>query len=328
MPSGDPVTDVAFFQVPLPQSGDLVNYLSGSAVVALAAAVYSGVDVIGVLDGSRESIDAAYEAFLGGDAPIDSVDRFPADDVIPGASHGSHQHLARSACAAFVRCTIRVPEVTVPYASTVLSRISGVVRLFPNADKGEIVLEVLTEGKKALDDAVMLAIQGQASVVRSTRTYAVINSMQWYRGEIQSEPRIFISVAEANVAFARDLRRRIEADCEIQCWMFTDIPLGTKSWTGLVDEAIREAQQHIFVTSVAALESTECAREFGLVDALFDAEDVCCLVLPDCEITDLPIRYQQRQCLNAADFFAYPHLTDWLLRRNGQANALTTDQPA
>jgi TIR domain len=315
MQGGDRATDVAFFQVPLPQSGDLVNYLSGATTVAMAVAVYSGVDVVGVLEGTREGIDTAYEEFLGKNAPIDSIDRFPADGVVPGASYETFEYLTRGACAAFVRCAIRVPDVGIPYATTVLASIPGVARVFPSAEKGEIVLEVLTDGKRALDYTVMSAIQGHAAVVKSTRTYMVINGMQWRREAPIPEPSIFMSVAEADVAFARELRRRLEADCEFKCWMYEDIPAAAESWTEQVENAIHDARCHVFVTSKAALASTECAREWGLVAALSDPENVCCLVLPDCEISELPVHYQQRQCVKATDFFAYASLLDWALRR-------------
>jgi hypothetical protein len=321
MESGEILTEVAFFQVPLPQSGDLVSYLSHSKTVEFAAAVYSGVDVVGVLDGAKGDVDTSYEDFLSGEAPIRSVDRFPADEVIAGAGSTSRQLIARGACTAFVRCAIRVPDVEVSYASSVLSSLPGVVRLFPNADQGEIVLEVVANGKRDLDHVVMHAIQGKAGIVKSTRTYAVINDMQWRRQESGLFSHVFVGLAEADVAFVRRLRQRLEAEREVRCWMYEDIPLGTKSWTELVDEAIESARCHVFVWSKAALKSTECAREFGLASALSDPDDICCLVLPDCDISDLPTRYQERQCLKVDDFFSYPRFIDWLLNRDEREGA-------
>jgi hypothetical protein len=283
--------------------------------VETAVAVYSGVDVVGVLQGRREEIDSAYEKFYSGDAPIESVDRFPADEVVLGSSFGNRRRLARNACLAFVRSTIRIPDVGMAYAISALRGLAGVVRLFPNAEKGEIVLEVVADGKQAFDHVVMEEIQGKASVVRATRTYPVINNMRWRQDSSDTEPQIFISVAESDIAFARSLCQRIESECGVRCWTYEAIPVASKSWSDSVDEAIHEAQCHIFVTSKSSLESTECAREFGLADAISDPEDICCLVLSDCEISDLPVRHQQRQCLLANDFFGYPHLIDWLLDR-------------
>jgi hypothetical protein len=276
------------------------------------------VDVIAILDSASATIETAYAEFLNGDAPIESIDRFPVDEVLDGSSVDTRQYLARRACAAFVRCAIRVPDVTVKYATSELAQLPGVVRLFTNEAKAEVVLEIVAEGKRALDTAVMSTIQGQASIVKATRTYIVINHMQWLRDAPASIPTLFMSVADADVAFARDLRKRLEGDCEIQCWLFDDIPLGSDSWTDVVDQAIGDARSAIFVTSKTALTSTECAREFGVVDALFDARDICVLVLPDCEINELPTRYQQRQCLKATEFFAYSRIVDWVLNRDAE----------
>ena len=153
-----------------------------------AAAVYSGVDVIAILDGGEVDLDQVYAGLEANGAPVASVDRFAAAEVLPGLSHSNRQLLGRSACLGFVRATIRVPDVTVAYAAEVLMSLPGVVRVFPNADKGEITLEVVADGKRALDEVVMSHIQGAAAVVKATRTYVVINSMRWERGEADGEP--------------------------------------------------------------------------------------------------------------------------------------------
>jgi len=308
-------TEIAFFDVPLPQSGNMVAYLRGVPSVSSAAAVYSGVDVIAILEGAGVELDQAYAGLEANGAPIASFDRFLADDVLPGLSRSSRQLLGRSACLGFVRATIRVPDVTVAYAAEVLMSLPGVVRIFPSADKSEIALEVVADGKRALDEVVMSHIQGAAAVVKATRTYVVINSMHWERGESDGEPVVFMSVAKGDAPFALALRARIERDCAVRCWTFHDIPVGAKSWSDVIDDAIARAVCHIFVTSKEALVSAECQREFGRADAISEPVDICCLLLPDCTVAELPARYQQRQCLKANEFFAYPQLLDWLLGR-------------
>lgn len=308
-------TEIAFFDVPLPQSGNMVAYLRGVPAVSSAAAVYSGVDVIAVLDGSKGQLDQSYVELDADRAPVASVDRFIADDVLPGLSHSNRQLLGRSACLGFVRAAIRVPDVTVEYATEILVGLPGVVRAFPSADKGEVALEVVAEGKRALDEVVMSHIQGAAAVVKATRTYVVINSMRWERGEADTDPLVFISVATGDAPFALALRARIERDCAVRCWTFHDIPVGAKSWSDVIDDVIAKAVCHIFVTSKEALVSAECQREFGRADGISQPADICCLLLPDCAVPELSARYQQRQCLKANEFFAYPQLLDWLLGR-------------
>ena len=310
-------TEIAFFDVPLPQSGNMVAYLRGVPSVSSAAAVYSGVDVIAILDGAETELDLAYARLEADGAPIASVDRFVASEVLPGLSHSSRQILGRSACLGFVRATIREPDVTVTYAAEVLMGLPGVVRVFPSADKGEIALEVVADGKRALDEIVMSHIQGAAAVVKATRTYVVINSMRWDRGEADDEPLVFISVAKGDAPFALALRARIEKDCAVRCWTFHDIPVGAKSWSDVIDDVIARAACHIFVTSKEALASAECQREFVSADAISVPTDICCLLVPECTAGELPAPYRQRQCLKANDFFAYPHLLDWLLGRAG-----------
>jgi hypothetical protein len=310
-------TEIAFFDVPLPQSGNLVAYLRGVPSVSSAAAVYSGVDVVAILGGDDAELDQAYAVLEGNGAPIASVDRFAAGEVLPGLSHFSRQLLGRSACLGFVRATIRVPDVTVAYAAEVLMGLPGVVRVFPNASRDEIALEVVADGKRALDEVVMSHIQGAAAVVKATRTYVVINSMRWERGEADGEPLVFISVAKGDAPFALGLRARIEKDCAVRCWTFHDIPLGAKSWTDVIDDVIGKAVCHIFITSGEALASSECQREFGHADAVSAPADICCVLLPECTVAELPVRYQQRQCVKVNDFFAYPQLLDWILGRTG-----------
>jgi TIR domain len=308
-------TELCFLDVPVPQSGHVVDQLREEPGIAAVAAVYSGVDVVALLEGTDSELKSAYQKLTPEQAPnINSYERFSADSVIPGASSESRERSLSGACTAFVRCSIRTEETTISRAAEVLATLPGVVKLFPSAEHQEVVLEVLAPDKKTFDARVMSSVQGQWSVVRSTRTYMVINGMQWHRSPTQEGPEIFISVAESNISMALWLSDRIREDIGLSSWTFKDIPIGTPSWTRSIDEAIDAASFHIFLVSEAALASPECQREFGQAEAL-DIGNICCLLLPGCAFEELPVRYQQRQCLSAADFQAYPKLLDWIHSR-------------
>jgi hypothetical protein len=307
-------TELCFIDVPVPQSGHIVDQLREEPGITAVAAVYSGVDVVVVLEGTESELTRAYEDFSPARSPnIISYERFPADRVIPGPSLGSREGSLSGACLAFVRCAIRTEEMTLPRATEILATVPGVVRLFVNVERQEIVLEILAPDKKTFDATVMSAVQGQWSVVKSTRTYMVINGMKWRRQPVSNGPAIFISTAEPDLQSALWLTDRISADIGLSSWTFKEIPLGAPSWTRSIDDAIRSAAFHVFLLSAAALASSECQREFGQAEAL-DTESICCLLLPGCAFEDLPGRYQQRQCLSGTDFLAYPKLLDWIRR--------------
>jgi hypothetical protein len=173
------ITEVVFLRVPLPKSGDVVKYLNGIPQVQAAAAVYSDVDVVAVVVGTKGELDAVHDRFGGGEAPIASFACFEVDTVQPGTAVMSRS--TQAACAAFVRCTIGTPAVSVAYASSVLSRVAGVVMVFSSAIAEEIILEVVASDKRSLDHTIMAVIQGEAGIVTSTRSYIVINAMQWRR---------------------------------------------------------------------------------------------------------------------------------------------------
>lgn len=131
--------------------------------------------------------------------------------------------------AAFVRCSIRTKEITLPRAADILATMPGVVRLFPNAEHQEIVLEVVVPDKKSFDATIMSSVQGPSSVVRSTRTYLVINGMQWHRGPVQAGPEIFISTAKSDLPLATWLSERLRKDIGPATWTLTSrsaLPLG------------------------------------------------------------------------------------------------------
>jgi hypothetical protein len=305
-------TELCFLDVPVPRSGHVVEQLQAQPGVAAVAAVYSGVDVIVVLEGTDRELRGAYQRLAPDQVPsIDSYERFPVDEVIPGASSASHERWLSGACTAFVRCAIRTEEMPVSRAAEVLATLPGVVRLFPSAEHQEIVLEVLAPDKKTFDATIMSSVQGRWSVVRSTRTYLVINGMQWHQEPAKVGPDIFISTAKSDLPLATWLSQQLQEDIGLATWTFKNIPIGTPSWTSEIDGAIDSARFHIFLLSEAALASAECQREFGQAKAR-EAGGICCLLLPGLTFEALPVRYQQRQCLSAADFLAYPKLLEWI----------------
>lgn len=306
-------TELCFLEVPAPQSAHVVDQLVDRPCFAMAAAVYSGVDVVAVVEGTEDEIEEAYRILAPEGAPnIESYERFPAEEVLAGASANSSEMNLSTACIAFVRCVIRVDEVTVPWAASVLKTLPGVRRLFLSADRGEVILEVLAPGKEVFDRLIMSSIQGEWSVVRSTRTFLLVNHMRWERAAPFEQAPIFISTAAADLHRALALGGRIHADTGIPCWTYSDIPIGTPSWTSVIDDVIAASPMKIFILSKAALASDECQREFGRVEASSDASRICCLVLPECAMGELPPRYQQRQCLSAEELLAYPLLLDWI----------------
>jgi hypothetical protein len=305
-------TELCFLDVPVPHSGHVVEQLREEPGIAAVAAVYSGVDVVVVLEGTHRELMRAYQKLAPERAPsIDSYERFSADSVIPGVGSASRERCLSNACSAFVRCAIRTEEVTVSRAAEILAALPGVVQLFPSAEHQEIVLEVVAPDKKTFDATIMSSVQSRSSVVRSTRTYLVINGMQWHQGPAQVGPEIFISTAESDLPLATWLSERLRKDLGLMSWTFKDIPVGTPSWTRSIDEAIGSAHFHIFLLSEAALASAECQREFGQAEAR-ETGGICCLLLPGLAFEALPVRHQQRQCLSAADFQAYPKLLDWI----------------
>lgn len=304
--------ELAFFEVPAPRSAHLVGRLKSIETFVTAAAVYSGVDVVALARGAAPSIDAAHSLLdADSDPTISSCERWPVDAVIDGPAARSREDLLRSSCVAYIRCAIRTDEVKMAHATDVLATLPGVRRVLANGSGDEIVLETISPDKRTFDATVMSTIQGQWSVVRSTRTYLTIGDMQWDRDRSLSLAPVFISCASADLPTAIALSDRVHEDTGLPCWTYPYIQIGAPSWTGSVDDAIRRAPFHVFLVSATSLASGECQREFGRVDGLVPSEDVCCLLLPGCSMTELPVRYQQRQCLSAGDLFAYPHLLAW-----------------
>ncbi len=68
-------TEMFFIEVSPPQSRNVVAHLRESAMIEMAAAVYSGADVIAVVRGSASEIDATFNEVTEAEAPIEPPER-------------------------------------------------------------------------------------------------------------------------------------------------------------------------------------------------------------------------------------------------------------
>ncbi len=243
------------------------------------------------------------------------------DKVIHGASWGSQLTLLRSACTAFVRCEIRVPDVSFTFGTKVLAAIPGVTRVFPNKEREEVVLEVVVRDKQALDETVMSTIQGYWPVVKATRTLITVNNMQWHRDSMQADSRVFIGTAAPDLSWAVMLKDHLLRDVGVECWLYSNgIPIGEASWPDSVDEAIKSAPLYIFL--ISDNKSDELQREIGQAEGVGRPHDICPLVLPGTSFDDIAPRLKLKQDLDANDFFAYSKMLDWIGERLGRPDSV------
>jgi hypothetical protein len=316
-------TELFFIDVSPPQSRHVVAHLRDSANIKMAAAVYSGADVVAIVHGSQSEIDATYQVVKKLEAPISEPERFTVDEVTHGASWGSRQVLLRSTCTAFVRCAIRVEEITFAFGTSVLAKIPGVIRVFPNEERNEVVLEVVARDKRALDETVMSTIQGHWPVVKATRTLIAVDSMQWHRDSPMTDARVFIGTAAPDLGWAMRLKEHLMQDVGLDCWLYSaGIPIGESFWPKSVDAAIKRAP--LFVFLVSDHESKELQREIGKAEGIAtDEHDICCIVLPPKQFDDLDGRLTTKHHLDGSDFFAYSKMLDWIGQRLGPTTEIT-----
>ena len=304
---------ILFMTVPPPRSGNVVKSLRRVPGVVSASAVYSGIDVVARLAGPDDALHVARRAIDDLGAPIVDIEKFEIDHIITGPRFHDSTILLRSACRAYIRCTVDLDENTIGYAATVLQSLDCLVALYFNDRSETLILEVLAADKGQFDEVVMSAIQGEWAIVRSTRSYIVINGLSWTDWADSLGPTIFMSVSSKDNGFAADLRRQIEADTGLRCWKYDDDILeGDASWPNSVDEAMASAPLHLYILSENFLESGECQREFGQsLHLVKHSQDICCLLVPGLDPRRLTERYRIRNSIVGDKFFAYSRLLDW-----------------
>jgi hypothetical protein len=308
---------IMFITVPPPRSGNVVKALRRIPGVVSAAAVYSGIDVVARLSGSDSILQLARDAIDDLGAPITEIEEFFVDQIITGPRFHDSTVLLRSSCRAYIRCTIDINENTIGFAANVLQELDCTVAVYLSRDSAELVLEVLAADKGQFDEVVMSRIQGEWAIVKSTRSFLVINNMSWTDWVDSLGPTIFMSVADDDNAFATTLKRQIEADTGLHCWKYDDDILeGEANWPNSVDGAMRSAPLHLYVLSEHFLKSGECQREFGQsLQLVRHPQDICGLLKSGFDPHRLGDRYRIRNLIVGEKFFAYSKLLDWVHRR-------------
>lgn len=305
---------ILFMTVPPPRSGNVVRSLRRVPAVVSAAAVYSGIDVVARLHGTEADLRAARAAIDGLGAPIRRIEEFAAQYILHGPRFHDSTVRLRSACHAFVRCTIDREAVAPRYAAELLQELSCAVSVAYSDDSETLVLEVLSADKGQFDVDVMSGVQSEWTTVTSTRTYLVINSMTWADWIDDLGPTIFISTSRDDAPFADKIKQHIESDTGLRCWKYDDdIPFGESNWPMAVDEAMRAAPLHLYLLSEAQLRSNECQREFGQsLHLVEDQRDICGFVVPGFDASRLDERYRSRTHIAGDSIFAYSHLLAWV----------------
>lgn len=303
--------------VPPPRSGNVAKALRRVRGVSAAAAVYSGIDVVAQLGGTDKAIRSARRKIDKLGAPITAIEEFDADHVLVGPRFHDSTVLLKNSCRAFVRCTIDTGENTIGYAATALQSLDCTIAVYFNDRSDFLILEVVAADKGKFDEVVMSEIQAEWALVKSTRSYIVINMHAWANWVDSLGPTIFISVSNDDNAFATLLKRQIESDTGLTCWKYDDDILhGEANWPNSVDEAMRRAPLHLYILSDHFLRSSECQREFGQSQRVVkNPEDICGILMPGFDRHSLGARYSSRNWIVGENFLAYSRLLDWILSR-------------
>jgi hypothetical protein len=308
---------ILLMTVPPPRSGNVVKSLRRISGVVSAAAVYSGIDVVAILSGSPETVEAARKKIDGLGAPIVEIKEFDVDQTFIGPRFHDSTAMLRSSCRAYIHCKIDVNENTLGFAANVLQDLDCTVAVYLSDESDSLILEVLAADKGQFDDVVMSKIQGEWAIVKSTRSYIVINNLSWANWIDKLGPAIFMSVASGDNWFAADLKRQLEADTGLRCWKYDDDILeGEASWPSSVDDAMNSAPLHLYILSENFSHSNECQREYGQSTRLVKhPQDLCGFLMPGVKLENLDERYRIRNCIVGDNFFAYCRLLDWVHKR-------------
>ena len=304
-----------FMTVPPTRSGDVVASVRRIPGVVSASAVYSGIDVVAQLSGTDEVVREARRTIDNLGAPIDDVDEFEVGEIFVGPRFHDSTVLLRTSCRAYIRCVVDLSSKnTLSYAAKSLQTLKCAVAVYCSEESPTLILEVLAADKGQFDYDVMAEVQGLQGIVKSTRSYIVINTLSWTDWVNELGPAIFMSLSDQDNGFATALKRQINIDTGLRCWKYDDdIPQGAANWPSSVDGAMRSAPLHLYLLSKNFLRSGECQREFGQsLNLVAHSEDICSLLIPGFDLHELDARYRERNCIVGDKFFAYSHLLKWI----------------
>jgi len=316
-------TELVFITVPPPRSGNVVEYVSDLAAVKEAAAVYTNIDVILLVQGTDKIINTTINQIQELGSPIQNIERCRVDKVIKGESAKKGRVRGHDSTFIYVRVKIDTEAANFEFAVNRFAKVPEVRYLYPIKESSEIILQALAPNKIALDNMIMNAIQQEThGMVKHTRTFITINNMHWsdegiprsrteYLGTQDLHP-VFMSLSDANKDQGINLSNHIYADTQIKVWHYGLIKAGAKSWSDEIDCAIDGAEAYIFLITKEFLDSPECQREFGRIEGMAKPGAVCCLVMPPLTFSELPHRYSKRQCIDGNSFNAYRNLVQWI----------------
>lgn len=314
--------EILFITVPPPRSGNIVEFLAELPGVVEAVAVYTEIDVIALVEQGEQPIEGTVEIIENLGAPIERVERHKIDALIEGPCFNKGRAQRDSSFFAFIRCAINTEAINFEFALHRLSKIDTVRYACPIRHQSEIILQIMAPDKIAFDNAIMSKIQDAGGLVRHTRTYLSINEMHWSDASIPVSRAeysdkgvvypLFMSLASDDHDFGISLAEQIYKDTQVKVWHYGRIKPAAESWSKEVDSAIDEASGYLMVVTDNFLCSSECQREFGRIEGIASPEQICCLVLPSADFSELPQRYQLRQCIDGKKFFAYTSLLQWI----------------
>jgi DNA-binding Lrp family transcriptional regulator len=307
-----------FIVVPPPGSGGVVSQLAETPNVVSAAAVYSGVDVVGHLRGSATELSEALQQIKAAGAPIEDIIPFDVAETYKGPRYNSLTFRSTSSCHAYIRCRIDRSEAGMNYAARALSRLDCTVAVYRSGSEADLIVEVLAPNKRDFDQAVMSKVQSEWKIIISTRTYLVANTVTWRKDWDRLTPTLFISYSHTDEHFVRRLREQIQLDTGLYCWRDQDHLVVGRCWPTSINEAMAVAPLHLYILTQAHIDSGECQREFGRSEAIVrHPEDICCFVMSSDLFQEkkLPDRYRIRHCLRGDDFYSYTDLLHWIQDR-------------
>lgn len=314
--------ELLFITVPPPRSGNIVEFLCELPGIIEAVAVYTEIDVIALVKDNGVPIGETISTIENLGAPIKKIERYPIDSLFEGVSYHKGRTQGHNSFFAFVRCAINTEANNFEFALQRLSKISAVRYACSNKANSEVILQIIAPDKITFDNFIMSKIQSSGGLVKHTRTYISINEMHWsdigipvnrseYAGNNQIYP-VFMSVASQDAGFGTQLAEQIYLDTQVRVWHYGLIKPAAKSWSDEIDNAINNASGFLLIVTDDFINSSECQREFGRIEGIAVPEQICCLVMPPSKFSNLPHRYQTRQCIDGKQFFSYNSVLKWI----------------